>query len=532
MASGPNRLTALWLPLPPRALNTSGWPVEVPGAANLSSYEVRFEHVCMAAAGCGGRRITIRWAMFEPTSSEPLAPYAPIPAAVLQPTSSALEQQRRALLRQLESGWGTFYFPSMLTWVLLPESFAVKVGLYQLSTGQALPPDGLVVNKPQLEAGAAFGLKAGPHSYNHSFAEASIVWRASGATGINVTWQATVRDGDSSQLTLLATLQSEDPAHPVNVSDYALLLFPNFTHGRAGTVAANATSVSGTGAGLRTTTVWLLEGRAVPVPQGGNVSGPCLGVVAGAHGQIALSTDASMTAAAVQAQTLAYRQREVGGYERYGEWAVVKDAIQTALMWAQTYAPKAGIVFPEYHYSPGDQISPTTVDGDTSDHTFEWDGALASFMLSLDALDLALNNVIQLVKMKTAGGFVPGWTAGTFQTNDVSDPPLLSRVLLEIVKRWGLPRTRWVVELCFDDLYNWNTWIFANRREVPLGLLSYGSSPYPFAPDGTTSSVRGGSSAPWGASGLDNGPVYEFLPWNQTHRFLQDELVVFFCKVN
>ena len=68
------------------------------------------------------------------------------PATALIPTQSGPEVTRRALYTKLQNGWGTYYHPSMLTWVLLPESFAVKVGLYRLSTGALLSPEGLTAN--------------------------------------------------------------------------------------------------------------------------------------------------------------------------------------------------------------------------------------------------------------------------------------------------------------------------------------------------------------------------------------------------
>ena len=54
------------------------------------------------------------------------------------------------------------------------------------------------------------------------------------------------------------------------------------------------------------------------------------------------------------------------------------------------------------------------------------------------------------------------------KSRDRSNPPVTAKVLNEITKRWGVAKTKWVVELCFDDLLEWNTWMFENRREVCL----------------------------------------------------------------
>ena len=67
----------------------------------------------------------------------------------------------------------------------------------------------------------------------------------------------------------------------------------------------------------------------------------------------------------------------------------------------------------------------------------------------------------------------------------LADPGLLSDL------RWGWEKMRWVVELLFDDLFNWNSWMWENRREKPALLLSWGSNPFPYAPDGSSVSKSG-----------------------------------------
>ena len=109
---------------------------------------------------------------------------------------------------------------------------------------------------------------------------------------------------------------------------------------------------------------------------------------------------------------------------------------------------------------------------------FEWDQSFVAYMFGLNSLELALSNLIAVVKSKTVAGFVPGLSAGTSKTRTSTQPPVTAKALHEIVKRWGPNRTRWAVELCFDDLYNWNTWMYTQRREIPAGLLTCGDSPY------------------------------------------------------
>ena len=64
---------------------------------------------------------------------------------------------------------------------------------------------------------------------------------------------------------------------------------------------------------------------------------------------------------------------------------------------------------------------------------------------------------------------------------------------------------------------------WTNRREGPLGLLSWGSDPYRYAPDGVASDGGTGDNGANLESGLDNGPVMEGVPFNKTGQYVQDE---------
>ena len=61
-----------------------------------------------------------------------------------------------------------------------------------------------------------------------------------------------------------------------------------------------------------------------------------------------MSTDGHATAASVIAKTKAHRAAELALLTKYGEWADVKDAIQTVLAWSFMYDPKEGLVAPEF----------------------------------------------------------------------------------------------------------------------------------------------------------------------------------------
>ena len=59
---------------------------------------------------------------------------------------------------------------------------------------------------------------------------------------------------------------------------------------------------------------------------------------------------------------------------------------------------------------------------------------------------------IRVVKAKTAEGFVPN-TAASVNKARHSQPPVGSKILLEMYRKY---KESWIVELLFDDLYDWN----------------------------------------------------------------------------
>ena len=67
------------------------------------------------------------------------------------------------------------------------------------------------------------------------------------------------------------------------------------------------------------------------------------------------------------------------------------------------------------HSFPENLASFDQEDGDQTEGLFCWDGSFASYMLSLDALDWSLSNLIQIIKMRTSAGFIPSYSAGTLK---------------------------------------------------------------------------------------------------------------------
>ena len=156
---------------------------------------------------------------------------------------------------------------------------------------------------------------------------------------------------------------------------------------------------------------------------------------------------------------------------------------------------------------------------------FGWDNLFASYMLANVSKEYAYSNLIQILKSRTMAGFVPNYSKGLEKTRDRTEPPVGSKILLEIHKRY--PQDTWIVELLFDDLYGWLDWFWTRRRLQPVGLICLGSDPI-----NTTAGMGGSEVDPndWNVnqaqgaayeSGQDNSPLWDGVPFNNSTHHLE-----------
>ena len=102
----------------------------------------------------------------------------------------------------------------------------------------------------------------------------------------------------------------------------------------------------------------------------------------------------------------------------------------------------------------------------------DWDNFFASLLAGLDNRDIAYSNLFQVVKSKTAAGFVPNMATGGTKIQDRTEPVVGAKATLELFRKFN---DTWAVEVVFDDLLDWNNWHHSNRILQPAGLVALGS---------------------------------------------------------
>jgi len=208
-------------------------------------------------------------------------------------------------------------------------------------------------------------------------------------------------------------------------------------------------------------------------------------------GSVGFSSKAPLPAARIRATLRAAWEAEQARYGAYGEHAEVKMAVQAGAMWNVVYNPLESVIAPVIRGNPWGW-DPAVLSDDWPYVLFDWDTHFAALMLSLDAAgkELGYSVLIQVVKAKSAEGFVPNGYAPTRKSTH-SQPPVGSKVLLEMYRRY---RDLWLVELLLDDLLDWSGWFLEERTLPPLNMTALGGDDM---------------QAARYESGLDDSPMYD-----------------------
>lgn len=205
------------------------------------------------------------------------------------------------------------------------------------------------------------------------------------------------------------------------------------------------------------------------------------------------------------------KEEFLNSFSKYGKDAEVYKAMQSCLAWDTIYDPtKDRIVSP---------VSRLWSNGAGGCVLFCWDNYFAALMAMVSNKELAYSNAIEITREKTENGFVPNFAHSTgFKSRDRSQPPVGSYVIERIYEKY---QEKWFLEEVFDDLFRWNRWWFTNRQIRP-GLFAWGSDPYQpvvgnYWEVNNTNCLFGAALE----SGLDNSPMYDDMEFDSNTHLMQ-----------
>jgi hypothetical protein len=504
-------------------------------------HEALIGRAAAEAAGAAGERAVEASAAAERMLAA--LPHAALPAAALAPDLPAAEQQRDTLQRGLATGWGSWLHENMLPLVKLPEAAVLTPAICSKVTGECVDsciPDGarpFPTSKP-----GGVETRVGLHAHDRSYVQYYFGGgqHTGSAPNISVEYSASAGGG----LELLLT-----PVQPSggggggggggNSSEWEVQLRARYAWLRTGGLQATGgngthhrTSIEFSAAGLPPLAVYATAAGAVAGPVPGWPVALTVALDAG-HEPVGFSTTATATPATIMATLAKARAAEQAllvqafGEARVGEG----QAIKAAVMWNLHSAPaeNGGAPLLPVSRAWGTRGLCPAVPPATSDFTyiiFDWDNMFASLLAAAgaapapapalapapapapapavaptapDGFGIAVSNLIQTVKATTAAGFIPNYAAGGMRSLH-SEPPVGAKVTLELVKKFGAERMKWVVEVVFDDLLDNNDWFFRKRLKPPLRMIALGTY------DDQTQQVGSMQDARY-ESGLDNSPM-------------------------
>jgi len=380
-----------------------------------------------------------------------------------------------SLKRRLAAGWNTWDTRSVLTHVLLPEAFALRLGLKDRAGGVCLREALIGRQGEDVEQ-----IHPGPHAYDGGYTELDLEWR-----GIRVKVQSAT-DGDD--LTILVTPEGRHPNTPLLVVEPALLWNRDGAVGREGDVLT---------AKLPSREVAVFGTRESTFDPYVAAGAPYLAMPL--DGPVGVATGWRRSLEGIRRIVASARADLAKSKERFGDLADAYDAMQTCMAWDTIYEPEGDRVV-----TPVSRVWSTGGWGGFV--LFDWDTYFAACMAAVDHPDLAFANAIEITREVRELGFVPNFAAARgLKSRDRSQPPVGSLCVREVFRRFP---ERWFLEETFDDLLTWNRW-WPERRDTD-GFLCWGSDPFEPVTGSRLECLgvgeRGGAIL---ESGLDNSPMYD-----------------------
>ncbi|MBE6936147.1 MAG: hypothetical protein E7458_06535 [Ruminococcaceae bacterium] len=376
-------------------------------------------------------------------------------------------------------GFNTFDTYSVLSHVLMPEGFAIKVG-FKHRVDQSVLRNSLIGRFGEQEE----HIKPGMRTVDGAYTELELEYRGA---RLSVRSAATEHD----QVILVEPLNDECRKLVLYMECGFLWNFPGAAYVREDCVegiAENGTKIRAYLTNSDTRELHLGSMGAVRVS---DINEPA-----------AISTGLARSVAEVREIIEAARVRAEESTKSYGKLSEAYSAMRTGYAWNTIYEPENCRLC-----SPVSRIWNINWGGYV---LFDWDTFFCALMAAPESREIAYANAFGILHEVTDHGFIPnfGGSAG-YKSFDRSQPPVGSMTFRELYRRFG---ERWILEESFDTLLSWNRW-FEKARMQADGTLCWGSN-YEESPFDRFDS--GNHQAAMYESGLDNSPMYDDIPYDES----------------
>lgn len=393
------------------------------------------------------------------------------------------EAKYKAVQSKLQTGWGTFNHKSVLSHVLLPEGFAMNIGikLHQNNADNYLKEAFISSRGPRPEK-----ITPGYKAYDGSYSDLTVEWN-------DVKFRIESATTEKQDLMLLVT----PIENPENIPSVVLEAGMLWNRSGALELVENTINVKTKNRNLT------VRSTGVPVKEFLANTSPYLAVKM--NQPVAFYTGETKSIGQIKELVAKRRSELEKKFSNYGELAPTYQAIQSVIGWNVIYdASNERVIIP---------VSRLWNDNFGGQYVlFDWDTYFGAWMASMESKELAYANAVEITKAITPGGFIPNFSGSYGSASfDRSQPPVGSLVFKELYQKF---QDKWLLEYVYDDLLKWNRWWPKNRDNK--GLLCWGSSPVepPLKSDFATNDWQGAAYE----SGLDNSPMYDSVPFNkQTH---------------
>jgi len=389
-------------------------------------------------------------------------------------------KEAKAMSMKLIQGWNTWNTRSVLSQVLLPESFSINLAIKD-RLGNIL--EETLIGRDHY--GSKERVIPGPHAYDGSYTELEFEWH-----NIKLRVQsATVNN----ELYLMVS--------PLNVAPGdSLIITPRMLWNRKGEIKIDPQMIIGN-TPTNNIKVYvngnnkIIFSNAIHTSLEKNIS-----VTSGTLKSVQF-VENTIKKAKIKFET------ERVKFEKSSE---VYNAMQTVLAWTTIYDPNNNRI-----------INPVSRTFSPDWVLFGWDTYFAAYMLSLNNKQLAYANAIAITKEITAKGFIPNNSQYGHKSEDRSEPQVGSIVVREIYRKY---QEKWFLKEVYNELLSWNRWRAANR-DVD-GYLVHGTDPYDYGNSKSRSATLSGKmkAAKW-ESGMDNSPMWDDATFDSlSHRMLMADV--------